>query len=75
MFDFDGNGHTDSGEQFIGFQIFRDVTKPFAGGGSSGRNSGGNSGGCRRGSLDGWTVFSLILLGYVILNAICGWIY
>lgn len=43
MFDFDGNGHTDCGEQFIGYQIFRDVTEPFAGGGCGGR-SGGNAG-------------------------------
>ena len=32
MFDFDGNGHTSSGEHFIGYQILRDVT----GSGSSG---------------------------------------
>lgn len=26
MFDFNGDGHTDSGEQFIGYQIFKDTT-------------------------------------------------
>ena len=36
MFDFDGNGHTSSGEHFIGYQILRDVT----GSGSSGSSGG-----------------------------------
>lgn len=91
MFDFDGSGHTDCGEQFIGYQIFRDVTEPFAGGGCGGR-SGGNAGGGKaaggsspeeapsgqkparrrlRGDMDGWTIFGIIALVYVILDAIC----
>lgn len=67
MFDFDGNGHTDSGEQFIGYQIFKDVT-----GSDSGSSS---SGGSRRGGLDGFTVFIIILFVFWLLNQICSLLY
>ena len=65
MFDFDGNGHTDSGEHFIGYQIFKDVT----GSGS------GSSGGSRRGGLDGFTVFIIVLFVFWLLNQICSLLY
>ena len=55
MFDFDGNGHTDSGEQFIGYQIFKDVTS------SRGRHR----------KTDGWTIFIIILIVYGVLSAVC----
>ena len=67
MFDFDGNGHTDSGEQFIGYQIFKDVT---------GSDSGsGSSGGSRRGGLDGFTVFIIVLFALWLLNQISSLLY
>ena len=83
MFDFDGNGHTDIGEQFIGYQIFRDVSEPFAGGKAAGGNAaGGNAGGNPSGEkpakrrlrmeVDGPTIFGLVVLAYVILKTICG---
>lgn len=61
MFDFDGNGHVDCGEQFIGYRIFQDVKS-----GSSGSKG-------RR--VDGWTVFIIILVGYELLKMICGCLY
>ena len=63
MFDFDGNGHTDSGEQFIGYQVFRDVT------------GSGSSGGSRRGKTDGFTVFIVVLFAFWLLNQICSLLY
>ena len=66
LFDFDGNGHTDSGEQFIGYQIFKDVTGP---------GSSGSSGGSRRGGLDGFTVFIIVLFVFWLLNQICSLLY
>lgn len=41
MFDFNGDGHTDPGEQYTGYKIFEDVTKS------------GPSGGRLRGKLSG----------------------
>ena len=63
MFDFDGNGRTDSGEHFIGYQIFRDMTGP------------GSSGSSRRGGLDGFTVVIIILFAFWLLNQICDLLY
>ena len=67
MFDFDGNGRTDSGEQFIGYQIFKDVTGP--------DSSGSGSSGSRRGGLDGFTVFIIVLFVFWLLNQICSLLY
>ena len=64
MFDFDGNGHTDSGEHFIGYQIFKDVT-----------GSGFSGGGSRRGGLDGFTVVVIVLFVFWLLNQICDLLY
>ena len=64
MFDFDGNGHTDSGEHFIGYQIFKDVT-----------GSGSSGGGSRRGGLDGFTVVIIVLFVFWLLNQICSLLY
>ena len=63
MFDFNGDGHTDSGEHFIGYQIFKDVT------------SGSSSGGYSHGKIDGWTIFLIVIIGYAVLNTICDWLY
>ena len=63
MFDFNGDGHTDSSEQFTGCQIFKDVT------------SGSSSGGCRHGKIGGWTIFLIVIIGYAVLNTICDWLY
>lgn len=62
MFDFNGDGHTDSGEQFTGYQVFKDVT-----GSSSGKS--GNS--FSRGRLDGYDIFIIAIVVYAILNALC----
>ena len=64
MFDFDGNGHTDSGEHFIGYQIFKDVT-----------GSGSSGGSNRQGGLDGFTVFIIVLFAFWLLNQICSLLY
>ena len=66
MFDFDGNGHTSSGEHFIGYQIFRDVT---------GSGSSGPSGGSRRGRLDGFTGFIIVLFAFWLLKQISSLLY
>ena len=66
MFDFDGNGHTSSGEHFIGYQIFRDVT---------GSGSSGLSGGSRRGRLDGFTVCIIVLFAFWLLKQISSLLY
>ena len=62
MFDFNDDGKTDAGEEFIGYQIFKDVTNSSSGGGY-------------RGKLDGFTVIMIVLIGYAVLNTICGWLY
>ena len=63
MFDFNGDGHTDNGKQFIGYQIYKDTT------------SGSLPSGSGRIKLDGWTIFLIVIIGYAILNTICGWLY
>lgn len=63
MFDFNDDGHVDAGEQYIGYQIFKDVT------------DSSSDGKCSRGRLDGFTIFMIILIGYAVLNTICGWLY
>ncbi len=63
MFDFNGDGHTDNGEQFIGCQVFKDVS------------SGSSGGGCRRGRLDGWTIFLIVIIAYAVLNTVCDLLY
>jgi hypothetical protein len=81
MFDFNEDGKTDIGEQFIGYQIYKDVTGDDASsdgedGGTDGDASGGNGsfkipaprvGGKK---LDGFTIFLIVLFGYAILSAI-----
>ena len=63
MFDFNGDGHTDLGEQYTGYKIFEDVTKT------------GPSGGTPRGKLSGFDIFMIALIAYCLLNMICGWLY
>ena len=65
MFDFNGDGHTDSGEQYVGYKIFEDVT---------GSGSSGNS--APRGKrVDGFTIFIIIIVAYWLLNTICDCLY
>ena len=59
--DFNGDGKVDTGEQFIGYQIFQDVTKE-------------HKAPTHR-KLDGFEIFLLILFAYWILNTIAGWLY
>lgn len=56
MFDFNGDGHTDPGEQYTGYKIFEDVTKT------------GPSGGTPRGKLSGFHIVIIVLIAYSILN-------
>lgn len=56
MFDFNGDGHTDPGEQYTGYKIFEDVTKS------------GPSGGRLRGKLSGFHIVIIVLIAYSILN-------
>ena len=60
MFDFNGDGHTDSGEQYVGYKIFEDVTK------SDSAPAGGH-----RGKLSGFDIFLIVLIAYAILNSLC----
>lgn len=61
MFDFNGEGHTDSGEQFIGYQIFKDTTQGF---GNRPKASGKR--------LDGFEKFLIALLVWQVINWIFG---
>lgn len=59
MFDFNGDGRTDTGEQFTGYQIFTDMTKgmkPTA----HGRK------------LDVWEILIIVAVIWQVLNTICG---
>ena len=61
MFDFNGDGRTDSGEQFTGYQIFKDTTQGF---GNSPKAHGVKLG-----------LFDIIMIGLFvleILNILCG---
>lgn len=58
MFDFNNDGHTDTGEHYTGYQIFQDVT---------GKGSNGSSGGSGT-RLSGVDIFLIILFIYAILN-------
>ncbi len=49
-YDWNGNGHHDSGDDFIGYNIYKDVT-----GGGSGGSSGG--GGCAK-----WVILAIVLI-------------
>lgn len=67
MFDFNGDGKIDTGEQFVGYQLFQDMTD-------------GNQGeqqfhAARSGKLDGFEIFILILLAYQVLSFIADLIY
>ena len=64
MFDFNNDGHTDFGEQYVGYKIFEDCTK-----------KDGGTFGPKRSGLSGFDIFILCLIGYAILNTICGWLY
>lgn len=61
MFDFNGDGRTDSGEQYTGYQIFKDTTDGF---GNRPKTGGGKLG-----------LFDIIMTGLFvleILNILCG---
>lgn len=51
-YDWNGNGHHDSGDDFIGFNIYKDVT-------GDGKNSGSGSGngGCAK-----WVIIAIVLI-------------
>ena len=59
MFDFNGDGRTDTGEQFTGYQIFTDTTKGFT----------GKSSGIR---LDGYSKVIIALVVWQVINLIFG---
>ena len=60
--DFNGDGKVDTGEQFVGYQIFQDVI-------------GQRQSAPVHRKLDGFEIFLLILFAYWILNTIAGWLY
>lgn len=60
--DLNGDGHLDTGEQFVGYQVYKDVTS-------------GSSFGPQHGRIDGWTIFLIVVIGYAVLNTICSWLY
>lgn len=60
MFDFNKDGRTDSGEQFIGYQIFKDTTKGMSNGAKHSRR------------LDGWEKLIIALFVWQVLNLIIG---
>ncbi len=64
MFDFNGDGKTDLGEQYTGYKIFEDVTK-----------SGPSGGSAPRVKLSGFDIVIIVLIAYCLLNTICGWLY
>lgn len=63
MFDLNGDGKTDLGEQYTAYKIFEDVTKD------------AGSPVPRRGKLSGFDILIICLIGYAILNAVCSWFY
>ena len=71
MFDFNGDGKTDSGEQFIGYEIYRDITgsKGLSGKQPSARRTQANT------KIDGFTVFIIILIAWQVLNLIADMMY
>ncbi len=62
MFDFNNDGKTDSGEHFIGYQIFKDTTK-------------GSSGSRRGHKIDGFDVVIIVAVIWGILNLISKILY
>ena len=60
MFDFNGDGRTDSGEQFIDYQIFNDTTNSTSRPTAHGRR------------LDGWEKFCIALLIWQVISLLFG---
>ena len=62
MFDFNGNGSTDLGEQFIAYNIYKDVTKSSSAHGSYPAKTW-------RTGLEPWEIFMIIfIIIYELLN-------
>ena len=70
MFDFNEDGKTDIGEQFIGYQVYRDVT----GDDSQGNNYSSPRPGWAR-KMDGFTIFCIVLIVWQVLNWIADLLY
>ena len=64
MFDFNEDGKTDTGEQFIGYEIYKDVTSNF---------NIGTSRPVRK--LDGITIFIIVILLWQVLTWIADLLY
>ena len=69
FFDFNHDGRTDPGEQYVAYKVFEDCTK----------DSGGTSGSpppvAQDRRLSGFDIFIIILLGYEVLKLICSLLY
>ena len=67
MFDFNDDGHVDLGEHYAGYKIFEDCTKASGTAGPQFVQKGRK--------LDGFEIIILCLLGYAVLNMVCGLLY
>ena len=68
MFDFNGDGKTDLGEEYIAYKIYEDCTKD-VGSSSSPQFSP------RTRKLSGTDIFCIVVFAYAILKAFCDWFY
>ena len=64
MFDFNGDGHTDSGEQFIGYQIFKDTTNSMNSNSRQSKPTGRK--------LEGWEKLCIALVIWQIISLFFG---
>lgn len=67
MFDFNGDGHTDAGEEFMAYKIYEDCTKD--------SEPAMYQFTPRAKKMDGFDIFMILLIAYAVLNTICDWIY
>ena len=66
MFDFNGDGHTDAGEQWTGYQIYKDCTD---------QSSANSAPGGRGRRLEGFEIVIIVLFVWQVLTWICGALY
>ena len=66
MFDFNGDGHTDAGEQWTGYQIYKDCT---------GQSSGNSAPSGRGRRLNVFEIVIIVLFVWQALTWICGALY
>ena len=67
LFDFDGDGRADAGEEIMAYKIFEDCTR------SSEPVQYPHTSGAKK--MDGLVVFMIVIIAYAILNTVCDWLY